>query len=282
LRDSPRPLDAIGVFVVVALCMSFGFNQVAVKLALPDIPPLIQSAIRSSGAALLVWLWMRLRGIPIDARRPTLVPGIIAGLLFGLEFILIYSGLVWTTASRAVVFLFLAPFFVVVGAHRFLPAERFGRGQWLGLILCFAGMALAFGTPMPAIDSRRIFGDVMMVGAAAAWAATTLVIKGSALNDIPPEKTLFYQLVVSAPVLAVGALVLGEEWPAAPVVAGGLAGRLSRQPRRNPAEVQPSPVPIGGLSQAGRRFSRWHDPRSDRPFDAMDGKRRSFQLESAL
>ena len=218
MRDSPRPLDAIGVFVVVALCMSFGFNQVAVKLALPDIPPLIQSAIRSSGAALLVWLWMRLRGIPIDARRPTLVPGIIAGLLFGLEFILIYSGLVWTTASRAVVFLFLAPFFVVVGAHRFLPAERFGRGQWLGLILCFAGMALAFGTPMPAIDSRRIFGDVMMVGAAAAWAATTLVIKGSALNDIPPEKTLFYQLVVSAPVLAVGALVLGEEWPAAPSV----------------------------------------------------------------
>lgn len=216
MPHSARPLDAFGMLVVVALCMTFGFNQVAVKLALPDIPPLIQSAIRSTGAAVLVWLWMRLRGIALNPGDGMLVPGLIAGLLFGLEFILIYSGLVWTTASRAVLFLHLAPFFVVIGAHWLLPAERFDRAQWLGLILCFAGIAVAFGVPASAADPRQILGDVMMAGAAAAWAATTLVIKGSALNQVSPEKTLLYQLVVSAPMLALGAVVLGEQWPAAP------------------------------------------------------------------
>ncbi len=55
-----------------------------------------------------------------------------------------------------------------------------------------------------------MLGDLMMVGAAAAWAATTLTIKASALNRVSAEKTLLYQLVVSAPLLGIGALVFGE------------------------------------------------------------------------
>ena len=48
-----RPLDAMAAAIVVMLCLSWGFNQVATKLAIHDIPPLIQGAIRSSdrGAA---------------------------------------------------------------------------------------------------------------------------------------------------------------------------------------------------------------------------------------
>jgi drug/metabolite transporter (DMT)-like permease len=50
----------------------------------------------------------------------------------------------------------------------------------------------------------------MLLGAGAAWGATTLLIKASALNRISAEKTLLYQLVVSAPLLGLGALVFGE------------------------------------------------------------------------
>jgi drug/metabolite transporter (DMT)-like permease len=56
----------------------------------------------------------------------------------------------------------------------------------------------------------------MLVGAAAAWAATTLTIKASALNRISAEKTLLYQLVVSAPLLGVAAMIFGEHIAAAP------------------------------------------------------------------
>src|ERR1700739_3069316 len=104
----PRPLDATAIAVIVVLSLSWGFNQVAVKLAINDIPPLIPSAIRSCGAALIVAIWMRVRGLSFDLRDGTLIPGIVAGVLFGLEFLLIYRGLVWTTATRAVLFIYMA------------------------------------------------------------------------------------------------------------------------------------------------------------------------------
>jgi drug/metabolite transporter (DMT)-like permease len=214
--STTRPLDAVAAAIVVVLCLSWGFNQVATKLAIHDIPPLTQATIRSVVAALLIAGWCRLRGIPLFARDGTLAAGIAAGVLFALEFILIYQGLVYTTATRAVLFIYLAPFFVVLGARIVLPVDRFRPAQWLGLAMSFAGMLVAFGLPTPAMDPRQILGDVMMVGAAIFWAATTLLTKASALNRISAEKVMLYQLVVSAPIMVVAAFVFGEHITQAP------------------------------------------------------------------
>jgi drug/metabolite transporter (DMT)-like permease len=211
-----RPLDAVAAAIVVALCFFWGFNQVAAKLAIHDIPPLIQATIRSVVAALIVTAWAKARGITLFARDGTLFAGVAAGIAFGFEFILIYQGLLYTTATRAVLFIYLAPFCVVIGARIFLPADRFGPAQWLGLALSFGGMLVAFGVPTPALDPRQIFGDLMMVGAALFWAATTLIIKASRLNKIPAEKVMLYQLVVSAPMMGAAALLTGEYMSAMP------------------------------------------------------------------
>ena len=211
-----RRLDPLAAAIMVVLCLSWGFNQVATKLAIHDIPPLTQATIRSIVAALIVALWCKARGIPLLARDGTLLPGLAAGMFFGIEFILIYQGLAYTTAMRATLFIYLAPFIVVLGARVFLPADRFGAAQWLGLGLSFAGMLVAFGMPTPALDPRQIIGDLMMVGAALFWAATTLIIKASPLNRIPAEKVMLYQLVVSAPMLAVAAWAMGERMTAMP------------------------------------------------------------------
>jgi drug/metabolite transporter (DMT)-like permease len=220
-----RPLDAASMALVVILCLVWGFNQPAIKLAIADVPPLIQCAIRSTLAIPIVLAIMRWRGLRLGLHDGTLVPGLIAGLLFGLEFLLIYRGLLYTSASRAVLFIYLAPFFVVLGARIFFPADRFGMLQWIGLLLSFAGMLTAFGVPAPATNPDQLLGDVMMVAAAAAWAATTLVIKASALARVSPEKTLLYQLAVCVPIVAAGALAFGERIAAMPsvVALGSLA-----------------------------------------------------------
>jgi drug/metabolite transporter (DMT)-like permease len=205
-----RPLDAMAAAIVVVLCLSWGFNQVATKLAIHDIPPLTQAAIRSAVAALLIAGWCRLRGIPLLARDGTLWFGLAAGVLFAAEFILIYQGLLYTTATRATLFIYLAPFFVVLGGRIVLPADRFGAAQWLGLALSFAGMLIAFGVPTPALDPRQLTGDLMMVAAALFWAATTLLIKASPLTRVSAEKVMLYQLVVSAPIMAAAAFFAGE------------------------------------------------------------------------
>jgi drug/metabolite transporter (DMT)-like permease len=215
-HHTTRPLDTIAAAIVVALCLCWGFNQVTIKIALHDFPPFIQGAIRSSLAALCVAAWCRARGIPLFARDGSLKAGLLAGALFGIEFIFIYQGLLYTTATRTTLFLYLAPFFVVLGARIFLPMDRFSLPQWIGLALSFIGMIVAFGAPTPALDPRQMLGDVMMVIAAALWAATTLVIKASRLNAVSAEKVLLYQLVVSAPMMALAALIADERMAAMP------------------------------------------------------------------
>jgi len=227
VQHSPqsRPLDPLAIALTVALCLIWGFNQVAVKLAIHDIPPLIQCVIRSVVATVLVLAWTQFRGIPLFKRDGTLLAGIIAGVLFALEFLLIYRGLLYTTATRAVLFLYTAPFLVVLGARWLVKGDHFHLMKWFGMALSFAGIVIAFGLPTPAADPHQMLGDVMMVGAAIAWAATTLVIKVSRLNQVSSEKTMLYQLVVSVPLLAAGVLVFGEHIDAMPsaVALGALA-----------------------------------------------------------
>ena len=164
---SARPLDPLAATVVVALCLSWGLNQVAIKLTLPDIPPLIQATVRSLGALAVVVAWCAARRVPLLKRDGTLVPGVIAGILFGVEFLLLYPGLNLSTASRASIFIYTAPFFVALGGAFFLPGERLGPWQWLGLALSFTGTAVAIGVPQAAVDARMLTGDVMLIGGGA-------------------------------------------------------------------------------------------------------------------
>src|SRR5580693_1760716 len=204
-----RPLPPAAVAWMLMLCLSWGFNQIAVKLALPDVPPMLQATIRSAGALPVLLLIARLRGVKMFERDGTLGAGLFAGLLFGLEFVLLFQGLKLTSASRAVVFLYTAPFFVALGSYQFL-GERLRASQWGGLALSFAGVALAIGVPQANVDAKLLLGDLLVVGGGALWAATTLVVKATPLLRAPPEKALIYQVSLSIPILGLAAWISGE------------------------------------------------------------------------
>jgi drug/metabolite transporter (DMT)-like permease len=204
-----RPLSPGAVALMLVLCLSWGFNQIAVKLALPDIPPMLQATIRSAGALVVLFLIAWLRGVKMFERDGTLRAGLLAGVIFGFEFVLIYRGLLLTSASRAVVFLYTAPFFVAFGSFVFL-GERLRASQWGGLALCFAGVALAIGVPQADVDAKVLLGDLMVVGGGALWGASTLVVKATALIKVPAEKGLGYQVALSIPILGFAAWISGE------------------------------------------------------------------------
>jgi drug/metabolite transporter (DMT)-like permease len=209
MNSAGRPLSPGAVALMLMLCFSWGFNQVAVKLALPDIPPMLQATIRSAGALPVLLLIARLRRVKIFASDGTLGAGLFAGVLFGLEFVLIFRGLLLTSASRAVVFLYTAPFFVALGSYQFL-GERLRASQWGGLGLSFAGVALAIGVPQANVDANVLLGDLMIVAGGALWAATTLLVKATPLLLATPEKALGYQVALSIPILGFAAWISGE------------------------------------------------------------------------
>lgn len=205
-----RPLDRTAAVLLVVLCAIWGVQQVSVKIANAGISPLLQAGVRSIGALLLVLAWSRWRGVKIMTKDGSLIAGIGAGLLFALEFALLFWALKYTTASRGVIFLYTAPFFVALGAAWVLPQERLRPAQWLGMVLAFLGILVLFGEHLLVPAGGAWIGDLMMMAAGATWGATTVLIKTSCLARIEPERTLLYQLAVSALLLPLLSIAVGE------------------------------------------------------------------------
>ena len=215
MTERKTHLDTLAVTLLVACCFLWGLNQVAAKAAMPEVPALWQAAIRSVAGALLVWAWARFRGIAIFTRDGTGPGGLLAGALFGAEFLCIFIGLQFTTASRMVVFIYISPFIVALGMPFIARAERLSKLQMAGLLLAFAGVAWAFaeGFTAPAAGPHQLLGDALGVGAGVLWGATTLAIRGSALSSASAEKTLWYQLAISGVLLVAAALAAGAPLP---------------------------------------------------------------------
>lgn len=215
-----KPIDGFAAGTMLLLCAIWGAQQVAIKLAAPDIAPIMQVALRSGLSALLVAALMVWRGRGLSLRGRTARPGLLAGALFAAEFLFIAEGLRRTSASHMAVFLYTAPVFTALGLHLAVPAERLRRHQWLGILVAFAGIALAFmgGTARGGLTVSSLGGDLLGILAGAAWGATTVVIRTSALSEAPPSQTLLYQLA--------GGFVL----LLAAAIASGQAGRVSLTP----------------------------------------------------
>ncbi len=204
-------LDLWAVSALVVICGSWGLNQVAIKVALFGFPPALQMGARSLVAALLVLLWCFVRKKPVFSSDGSLKAGLAVGLLFGAEFALIFWGLELTTASRGVIFLYLAPFVVAAGGH-FVLGEPLTQRKLAGLGCAFLGLVIAFSDTLSLPSRDALLGDALCMGAAILWGATTILIKGSVLARVAPEKTLLYQLSVSALLGLVLSLVVGESF----------------------------------------------------------------------
>jgi len=215
--NAPRKtsLDAIALVTLVSCCAIWGLSQVAAKVSLAEVPPLLQSGVRSVGAALLLLAWARWRGLVIFTRDGTAGPGLVAGVLFAIEFACLFVGLQYTSASRMAVFLYLAPFVVALGMPLISRQERLAPAQWVGLVVAFGGVVWAFaeGFAAPSAGPKQWIGDALGMVAAVLWGATTLVLRATKLASALPEKTLLYQLVVSGVALTAASVAAGEVMP---------------------------------------------------------------------
>jgi len=207
-----RPLDGMAIGLMVVLCAAWGLQQVVIKVTAPLMGAVLQAGVRSAIAALLVFGFAAWRGTALWQRDGTLRAGLLAGLLFAAEFLCIFVGLGHTTASRMAVFLYTAPIFTALGLHWFVAGEHLHRGQWLGVVLAFCGMVLAFadGIVATGAGASTLSGDALGVLAGALWAATTVVVRASKLSGAPASKTLLYQLAVSAVLLLALAAASGQ------------------------------------------------------------------------
>ncbi len=206
-QNSARlPLSA-GLLLVL-LCFLWGAQSVSIKFSNQGVPPLMAAALRSLVAGGLVWAYAHMKG-----RGTAFPPGqtrhaLIIGLLFGLEFLFLYWGLVFTPVSRSLIFLYTHPFWVALGAHFLLKGDRLTPAKLFGLLLAFGGVAAVFQSRSPELPPLHWIGDLMELLAAISWAATTLYVKHiTGKVSLDHFQTLFAQLIYSVPILALGSVL---------------------------------------------------------------------------
>ncbi len=205
-----KPLDATAFGLMTVLCMLWGFQQVTIKVAAPDVSLVMQAGIRSIIATALLLVWARARGIPLFDRDGTLAAGLGAGVLFATEFVFIYAGLAYTAASRMIVFIYTTPCWTALMLPFFVPVERLSARQWVGVIAAFGGIVAAFAEGFTSAKGETFVGDLFGVIAAFLWASTIVLIRATRLARASATKTLFYQLAVSAAMLPVVSMLMGE------------------------------------------------------------------------
>ena len=219
-------LDARAVIVLLTCCTIWGISQVAAKLTLVEVPPLLQAGVRSMGAAVLLVLWSHWRGLRLGEKDGTGPAGLLAGVIFAVEFACVFIGLQFTTASRMVVFLYTAPFVVALGMPLIARSERLSAQQIAGLLLAFSGVVWAYaeGFTGSAAGPKQWLGDALGLVGALLWGLSTLCTRGTRLSTALPEKTLLYQLVLSGFALTAASAFSKETWPSS--LSAGVWGLL--------------------------------------------------------
>jgi drug/metabolite transporter (DMT)-like permease len=205
-------LDFKAILVVLSLTLIWGLNYPAVKYSNQGISPVFTSALRSIVASLCGAIYCFKKGEKLFHTDIMLFHGFMIGLLFGLEFACIYFGLLYTDAARSVIFVYMSPFFVVLGAHLFLKGDRLTLVKVIGLVLAFAGVCVVFeGKPRTA-KSTMLLGDLLEILAAFFWGATTIYIKKFMAGKVHPINTFLYQLFFSIPILLIVSFILEPQW----------------------------------------------------------------------
>ena len=200
-------VDTLAVALMICLTLSWGLNGVAAKLSNTGYSPVFLAMVRSALGGLLVFLWCRWRGIRLFERDGTLWVGALAGVLFGLEFLLIFIGLDYTSVARSALLVNTMPFWTLLAGH-FLLGEKISGRKIGGLVLAFGGLTLIFSDKLSLPGPDAFVGDLLSLGAGLAWAATMIVIKGTRLVHVAAEKLLLYQLAGAA-ILSALALPIG-------------------------------------------------------------------------
>ncbi len=205
-------LDLKAVTIIIVLTLVWGFHYTSIKYSNEGVSPVFASALRSFIACSCGVVYCLYKEQKLFHTDIMLFHGFVVGLLFGLEFACIYFGLLYTDAARSVVFVYLSPFVVAVGAHFFLKGDRLTLLKTIGLILAFLGVVIVFqGRPRTAKPTMLI-GDLLQVAAAFLWGATTLYIKKYMAEKIHPINTFLYQLFFSIPILFLVSLILEPHW----------------------------------------------------------------------
>ena len=201
-------LDVPGLGILLAVTLLFAVNQIVVKIVNVGLQPVFFAGLRSALAILFVGGWMWFRGHRPRLRLHVAGAGMLMGAAFAGEFMFLFLAIDLTTVAKAAIIFYSMPVWFALMAHVGLPDERITPVKALGLLLAFAGTAVAILTGLGG-GAGSVAGDLCALAAAIGWALTAFLARRAPMRDEGPEMQLFWMVLVSAPILLVAAPLFG-------------------------------------------------------------------------
>ncbi len=200
LQTSPPSNDELPLsagLLTVLLCIIFGSNAVAVKIAFTGLGVFTSGAIRFGIAALAIYTWARFTGQTVALKKGQLHQVFIFASLFTAQLSLFNLGLSKTDASRGALLANLLPFFVMFLAHFFIPGDRITKRKFVGILLGFAGVVFMF-MEKKGLGGDLHRGDLIMLVATILWSWSVIYIK-RIIDRFNPAQIVLYSTLFSAP-----------------------------------------------------------------------------------
>jgi drug/metabolite transporter (DMT)-like permease len=195
---------AAGVFTVF-LCILFGSNAVAIKIAFSGMGVFTSAAIRFGVAAIAIFIWAKITGRNMALKKGQLHQVLIFSSLFTIQLSFFYLGLSKTNASRGSLLVNLLPFFILFLAHFFIAGDRITKRKFFGILLGFTGVVFMFIDQQSLSDGFRT-GDLMVLLAVLIWSCSTVYLK-RVIGTFSPFQIVLYSTLFSVPFLLIEALL---------------------------------------------------------------------------
>ncbi|CAN7365110.1 DMT family transporter [Rhizobium rhizogenes] len=176
---------------------SFFFARIAVA----DIPPLALVLYRVSIAALVLHLWLRLRGIsfaPALARPGSFL--CLALLNNVIPFSLIFTGQTKIGAGLASVLYSTTPLWTILVANLLTADEKLSTNKLIGVALGIAGAAVMIGPGLLFQADGPTWAKLAVIGAAISYAFA--VVYAKRFREITPSVVATGQLTASTILMA--------------------------------------------------------------------------------
>jgi drug/metabolite transporter (DMT)-like permease len=193
-----------GIFTAF-LCILFGSNAVAVKLAFTGMGVFTTASIRFAIAAVTIFLWARFTGRTIGLKKGQIYQAVIFSALFTVQLSLFYLGLSKTNASRSTLLVNLLPFFVLFLAHFFIPGDRITRRKICGILLGFGGVTFMF-LEKKGVSAGFRTGDLIILLAVIIWSSSAIYLK-RIISTFIPFQLVLYSTLFSVPFFFLEALL---------------------------------------------------------------------------
>jgi drug/metabolite transporter (DMT)-like permease len=210
--DNPE-FSLFAGFLSAFLCVIFGSNAVAIKIAFTGLGVFTTAAVRFSIAAVAIYLWARITGQSIWLKKGQLHQVLIVAVLFAIQLSMFYLGLSKSNASRGTLIANLLPFWVLFLAHFFIPGDRITRRKFMGILLGFGGVVFMFAE-RKGINAGFLIGDIIILAATLIWAGNVVYMK-RIIGAYSPFQITLYSMLFSIPIFFLEAFL----WDA-PMISG--------------------------------------------------------------